>query len=94
VRGKRAVTSRQRLSGEKPQQPLVVETVIALTRFETGVGGHFRSLKDQVLKIELSVAHCEAGVITAILRLRVWWLAHLVPILTQSFLPRVPPFQV
>jgi len=94
VRGKRAVALRQTLSAEKPQQLLVVETVIAITRFQTRVSWHFRSLKDQVLKIELSVAHWQAGVISAILRLRVWWLSHLAPILTQSVLSRVPPFQV
>jgi len=96
VRGKRAVASRRRLSAEKPQQllVLVVETVIAITRFQTGVSWHFRSLKDQVLKIELFVAYWQAGVISAILRLRVRWLFHLAPILTQSFLLRVPPFQV
>jgi len=94
VRGKRAVASRQRLSAEKPQQLPVVETVIAITRFQTRVSWHFRSLKDQLRKIELLVANWQAGVISAILRLRVWWLSHLVPILTQSALPRVPPFQV
>jgi len=94
VRGKRAVASRQRLSAEKPQQLLVVETVIAVTRFKTRVSWHFHSLNDQVLKIGLPVAHWQAGVISAILRLRVWWLSHLAPILTQSGLPRVPPFQV
>jgi len=94
VRGKRGVASRQRLSAEKPQHLVVVETVIAITRFQTRVSWHFRSLKDQVLKIELSVTHWQAGGISAIFRLRVWWLSHLAPILTQSFVPRVPPFQV
>jgi len=68
VRGKRAVASCQRLSAEKPQQLLVVDTVIAITRFQTQVSWHFHSLKDQVLKIELSVAYWQAGVISAILR--------------------------
>jgi len=54
------------LSAEKPQQllVLVVETVIGITRFQTGVSWHFRSLKDLVLKIELFVAHWQAGVIS------------------------------
>jgi len=73
---------------------LVVDTVIAITPFQTGVSWHFRSRKDQVLKMELFVAHWQAGVISAILRLRVWWISHLAPKMTQSFLPRVPPFQV
>jgi len=94
VRGKRAVASRQRLSAKKPQHLLVVETIIAITRFQTRVSWHFRSLKDQVLKIELAVAPWHTGVISAILRFRVWWLSLLAPILTQSVLPRVPPFQV
>jgi len=94
VGGKRVVTSRQRLSAEKAQQLLVVDTLISITRFQTRVSWHFRSLKDQVMKIELSVAHWQAGVISAILRFRVWWLSHLAPILTQSVLPRVSPFQV
>jgi len=47
------VALHQRLSAEKPQQGSVPETVIAITRFHTGVSWHFRSLKDQVLKIEL-----------------------------------------
>jgi len=94
VRGKRAVASPQRLSAEKQEQLPVLETVIAITRFPTRVSWHFRSLKDQVLKIELSLAHWQASVISAILRLRVWWLSHLAPIPTQSVLPRVPPFQV
>jgi len=60
MRGKSGVTSSQRLSAEKPQQllVLVVETVIGITGFQTGVSWHFRTLKDQVLKIELFVAHC------------------------------------
>ena len=63
--------SRRRLSAEQPQQllVLVVETFIGITHFQTGVSWHFRSLKDQVLKIELFVAHWQAGVINAILRL-------------------------
>ena len=67
----RQVASRQRLSAKKPQQLLVVETVIAITRFQTGVSWHFRSRRDQVLQIVLSVAHWQAGVISPILRLRV-----------------------
>jgi len=62
--------------------------------FQTGVSWHFRSRKDQVLQIELIVAHWQASVISAILRLRVKWPSHLAPIMTQSFLPRVPTFQV
>jgi len=30
-----------------------LESIIAITRFQTGVSWHFRSLKDEVLKIEL-----------------------------------------
>jgi len=41
VRGKRAVASRQRLSAEKPEQLPVVETVIAITCFQTRVSWHF-----------------------------------------------------
>jgi len=94
VRGNRAVGSRQRLTAEKPQQLLVVETLIAITRFQTVVSWHSSSLKDQVQTIELSVAHWQAGMLSPLLRLRVRWLSHLPPILTQSFLPRVPPFQI
>jgi len=95
VRGKRVVASGQRLSAEKPQQHLVlvVQTVIGITHFQTGVSWHFHSRKDQVLKIELFDAQWQAGVISAILRLRVQWLSHLAPIMTESCLPRVPPFQ-
>src|SRR6266404_5885212 len=51
------------------------ESVIAITCFQTGVSWHFRSLKDQVLKIEFS------GDFSAKLRLRVRWLSHLAPTL-------------
>ena len=53
-RGERGVASRQRLSAERPQQRSVLETmtVIGITRFQSGVSWHFRSLKDEVLKIE------------------------------------------
>ena len=42
------------------------ESVIAITRFQTGVCWHFHFLKDEVLKIEL-----DASVFSANLRLRV-----------------------
>ena len=69
MRAKRAVASRQRLSAEEPQRllVLVVETVIGITCFQTGVSRNFRCLKDQVLKIELIFADWQAGVIGAIL---------------------------
>jgi len=47
------VTLRQRLSAEKPQHLSVLETVIAITRFHTGVSWHSCYQKDEVLKIEL-----------------------------------------
>ena len=42
------VASSLRLSAEKPPG-----SVMAITRFQTGVSWHFRSFKDDVLKIEL-----------------------------------------
>ena len=37
----------------------MLETVIDITRFQSGVSWHFRSLKDQVLKIDLLSWVCE-----------------------------------
>ena len=67
---------------------------MAITRFETGVSCHFRLFKDDVLKIELWVplaVWLGLGVFSANLRLRVWWLSHLVPALTIFSLPRNTP---
>ena len=67
----------------------MLETVIAITPFLTGVSGHFRSLKHQVLKIALCVTYWQAGVISAILRLRVQPGGFLT---IQTFVSKVPPF--
>jgi len=57
VRGKSRVASCQRLSAEKPEQCSMLERVIALTHFQTRVIWHFRALKNQVQKMELSVCN-------------------------------------
>jgi len=36
-----------------PRNPQALESVMAITRFQTGVSWHFSSFKDDVLKIEL-----------------------------------------
>ena len=51
------VVSCQRLSAEKPHQRGMMENGIDITHIQTGVSRHFRSLKDEVLKIELGVTH-------------------------------------
>ena len=72
VRGKCDDTSHPWLSVAKPEQSSVLLTFLGITHFQTVVSLHFRSLKDQVLKMELSVPHSLAAVISAIIRLREW----------------------
>ena len=57
---------------------------------------HFRSLKDEVLKIELSVrvTYWLAGMISAILRLSEWLSGVAGFLTTQSLVSRVPPFKI
>jgi len=47
------VASGLRLSAENPPGSMLDLSVMTITRFQTGVGWHFRSFKDDVLKIEL-----------------------------------------
>ena len=58
------------------------------------MSGHFRSLKDEVLKIELGVAYWLAGMISAILRLSEWLSGAAGFLTTQSLVSRVPPFNI
>jgi len=59
-------------------------SVMAITRFPTGLSWHFHSLKDEVLKIELED-------ISADLRLTVRWLSHQALTSTIFSLPRNTP---
>jgi len=47
------VASGLRLSAENPPGSMLDLSVMTITRFQTGVSWHFRSFKDDVLKIEL-----------------------------------------
>jgi len=67
-----------------------LESVMAITHFQTGVSWYFCSFKADVLKIELWVL-VWLGVFRANLRLRVWWLSHQAPPLTMFSLPRNTP---
>ena len=48
----RGVASLQRLRAERPQLESMLETVIGITHFQTGVSWYSHSLKDDVQKIE------------------------------------------
>jgi len=60
----KSVSRRVQFEARVPRNHQALECVMAITRFQTGVSWHFRSLKDEVLKIEFYV-------FSANLRLRV-----------------------
>jgi len=75
---------------EYTRQYARLESVMAITRFQTGVRWNFHLFKDNVLKIELRV-RVELGVFSANLRLRLSWLSHQVQALTIFSVPRNTP---